>query len=150
MPYAKPGNWFYFQFGNKEEQGANLSNEDGNIFPTDCLCCTVSKWMVHREAAQDIILLSQKTLLCIFIKYILRFDSSLSLPLSLSVSLCVSGSLCLCQQFKWKVFLEWNFSCLCMLSSLALLMSRYGLTDAHANEHLTLPSSPGKENCCVL
>ena len=35
MPYASPGNGFYFQFGDKEEQGANLSNEDGNVFPTD-------------------------------------------------------------------------------------------------------------------
>lgn len=28
----EPRSRFYFQFGNREEQGANLSNEDGNIF----------------------------------------------------------------------------------------------------------------------
>lgn len=39
----KPRSWFYFQFGNREEQGANLSSEDGNIFSTDWLCSTISK-----------------------------------------------------------------------------------------------------------
>lgn len=83
MPYANQRNSFYFQFGNKKEQGANLSNEDGNIFPTDWLCNTISKWTVLRKAAQDIILLSHKTLHCILVEYILYLDSSLSVSICL-------------------------------------------------------------------
>lgn len=76
--------------------------------------------MVHREAAQDIILLSQKTLLCIFIEYMLHFDSSLSLPLSLSVSLCVSGSLFvsvsnLSGRFSWSETFHVCACCLLLL-----------------------------------
>lgn len=94
MPYANQGSWFYFQFGNRKEQGANLSNEDGNIFPTDWLCCIISKGTVLREVTQDVILLSRKTWHCALVKCALCSDS-------LSLSLCLPLS----QQLKWKEFL---------------------------------------------
>lgn len=96
-------NGFISNLVTKKEQGANLSNEHGNIFPTDWLCSTISMGTVLREAVLDIILLSHKALPRIVVKCIFCFYSSPSLSLHpFSPSPPPSS---LPQQFKWKGFL---------------------------------------------